>query len=119
MFIDNLEKLCRAKNLEMNTAVVKAGMSSGLSSNWKRNGTIPKYHQLVALTKVLDCKVADFFVDFQEDSWKMGDTDYRITVTKDGTDLSNLLFMYQNCTKAQRARFMSMMYDFEDKVLNP
>lgn len=119
MFIDNLEKLCDAKGLKMNTAAVKAGITSGTTSAWKRNGTVPRYSQLMALSKVLGCKVADFFIDLKEDQWQVGDTDYIVAVTKRGADLANFLFMFNNCTKAQRAKLMETVYDFEEKVLNP
>ena len=119
MFIDNFEKLCEAKGLKMNTAAVQAGIGSGTTSDWKKNGTLPKYPQLVALSKVLDCRIADFFIDFQEDHWKMGHTTYLVTVAKEESYLGDFLFIYHNCTKAQRAQLMSAVYDFEEKVLNP
>ena len=119
MFIDNYLELCKAKDLKKNTAARLAGIKRGQVNNWESQGNIPKYDQLVELAKVLDCEVADFFIDFTRDHWKIGETGKSAYIIENDSPLTELIFIYNACSKSQRAKLMSVVYDFEEKVLNP
>ena len=61
LFYKNFDAICRSRGTSANAAALAIGRSKSAASAWKRNGTLPKEEELIALADHLNCYVSDFF----------------------------------------------------------
>ncbi len=137
MFYENFERICKDNGTSPSAALVSIGKSRSLASAWKRNGTVPKSEELVELSKLLNCRVADFFDSpveqvlalhgdkpMSEVEAELRQTRSRqpVSVAIDGVliddNIRDFIFIYRNASNRQRNQLMRAVYDFEEKVLN-
>lgn len=62
MFWDNFYKKCVENNTKPNPLAKKMGISSGIVSKWKTQGTIPSGEMLLKIAKELNCSI-DYLLD--------------------------------------------------------
>lgn len=120
MFYETFAKLCAERNTSPSAVTKKIGLSNSTATGWKKNGTIPKREILEKLAKELHCEPEDFFpsrYDYAIVSLRSDDN--KSTTVEINDDIRDFLFIYDACTNRQRNQLMSMVYDFEQKVLNP
>lgn len=112
MFINNFEAICRDRGTTMNAAVVAIGRPEGAASRWKRNGTLPKENELVALARYLDCAVADFFLEdgavVTPKAKQLNPQEWRLlwlfNELEDEADKAEVMVYVRNLVKAQEAK---------------
>lgn len=132
MFSDNFERICKQEGTTPSAAVMAIGRGKSAASDWKRNGTLPKENELIALAQLLHCSVSDFFAD--ENKMRFGTSeesainnmyaqayfdqieDYLESERIDENE-EELLRIYNECTKKQKAQLMLLVYDFEETEL--
>ncbi|MCR2034402.1 helix-turn-helix domain-containing protein [Adlercreutzia mucosicola] len=125
MFYENFERICKSAGVSPSAAGLAIGVSKSTPSAWKKNGTIPKEDELKALAQHLHCSVADFFAD---DSGMRFGTSEESAINAlyqaqddEALDLDEneeeLLRIYGECSKKQRAKLMMLVYDFEEEEL--
>lgn len=122
MFMSNFERICKMEGVSPSSAVLAIGRGKSAASDWKRNGTIPKEDELIALAEYLHCSVADFFAD--ESRMRFGTSEesaVNALYAENAEDLDEneeeLLRIYAECSTKQRNQLMMLVYDFEDKEL--
>ncbi len=125
MFYENFERICKSAGVSPSAAGLAIGVSKSTPSAWKKNGTIPKEDELKALAQHLHCSVADFFAD---DSGMRFGTSEESAINAlyqaqddEALDLDEneeeLLRIYGECSKKQRAKLMMLVCDFEEEEL--
>lgn len=130
MFYTNFDSICRLRGTSPSAAAMAIGKSKNASGGWKKNGTIPKEDELTKLAEHLDCSVADFFYDGRESiaeeppihgpQLRISTESFQPKVSNArDEDVKDFLFIYEACTNRQRNQLMNMIYDFEQKVLQP
>lgn len=125
LFMKNFERICKAEGVSPSAAVLAIGRGKSTASDWKRNHTIPKEDELVALAQHLHCSVADFFSDGS--GMRFGTSEESainaLYQARDDEALDldeneeELLRIYGECSKKQRAKLMMLVYDFEEGEL--
>ncbi len=128
MFYENFDRICRERGTSASAAALAIGKAKNTASAWKRNGTIPKEDELIALAKHLRCRVADFFVEDghmqfssreeAEDFWQYLDEINPLSSASCAPQLSEneeeLLGIYARCNRRQRALLMACVYEFAE-----
>ena len=125
MFYENFERICKLAGVSPSAAGLAIGVSKSTPSAWKKNGTIPKEDELKALAQHLHCSVSDFFAD--DSAMRFGTSEesavnalYQVQ-DDEALDLDEneeeLLRIYGECSKKQRAKLMMLVYDFEEEEL--
>lgn len=125
MFYENFDRICKTQGTSPSAAAVAIGKARTLPAGWKKNHTIPKEDELKALAQHLHCSVADFFAD---DSGMRFGTSEESAINSlyqaqdnEAVDLDEneeeLLRIYGECSKKQRAKLMMLVYDFEEEEL--
>lgn len=125
LFMKNFERICKAEGVSPSSAVIAIGRGKSTASDWKRNHTIPKEDELKALAQHLHCSVADFFAD--DGDMRFGTSEESAVnalyqaAGDEALDLDEneeeLLRIYGECSKKQRAKLMMLVYDFEEEEL--
>lgn len=135
MFYENFDRICRERNTSASAAALAIGKAKNTAGGWKRNGTIPKEDELIALAKHLRCRVADFFredgqVHFKSreemiEYWEYIDSINPITDNKPqrveyayvdlNQDESDFADVYRACTKKQQKELMVCVYQFAEE----
>lgn len=122
MFYQNLKRLCDERHTTPSAVVREIGLSNSTATSWKKNHSIPKQETLDKLAKILDCNISDFFKTDRErieySIVNLDDSSSKSPVTLDD-NIKDFIFIYESCSNRQRNQLMSMVYDFEQKVLNP
>lgn len=106
MFAENINRICSERGTNL-TAVVKEvkGHSSFVSAINKK-GSLPKEHELIEMARILECKVADFFDETQEQ---------RIAREPQNDDEADILRIYRSLERRTKHEFMAMVYSFENR----
>lgn len=124
MFYENFERICKSEGISPSAAGLAIGVSKSTPSAWKKNGTIPKEDELKALAQHLHCSVADFFAD--DSRMRFGTSEESAInalyqTQDDALELDEneeeLLRIYAECSKKQRAKLMMLVFDFEEEEL--
>ena len=128
LFYDNFDAICRQRGTSANAAAIAIGRSKSAASAWKRNGTLPKEDELIALAKHLRCRVADFFLEdgqthfkSREDMleyWEYVNSINPLNVDETfglGEEEADFVGIYRCCTKRQQAELMVLVYGFADE----
>lgn len=125
MFYENFDRICKTQGTSPSAAAVAIGKARTLPAGWKKNHTIPKEDELKALAAHLHCSVADFFLD--EGRMRFGTSEESAinnlyaSASEDALELDEneeeLLRIYGECSKKQRAKLMMLVFDFEEEEL--
>lgn len=124
MFYENFDRICKMQGTSPSAAAVAIGKARTLPAGWKKNHTIPKEDELKALAKHLHCSVADFFAD--DSRMRFGTSEESaVNALYQSADEAleldeneeELLRIYGECSKKQRAKLMMLVYDFEEEEL--
>lgn len=133
MFYENFDRICREQGTSASAAALAIGKAKNTAGGWKRNHTIPKEDELIALAKHLHCRVADFFredgqVHFKSREDMLEYWEYVNSINplafeahqeQDGSE-SDFAAIYRECTKRQKSELMSLVYRFaEEHGLDP
>ena len=95
MFYENFELMCDRAKISPSAAGLAIGLSKSTPSAWKKNHTIPKEDELLALAKILNCNVSDFFRSGEE----RADTIHYALIDEEGIEDENItdfLMIYRN-----------------------
>lgn len=114
MFYDNYKRECNRRGVTPSGAAVACGINAARPSNWKKTGTLPKQDELRALAAYLGCDVSAFFADEPRVECMANDMPAR-----EGGDVNEeaVVDVYRRCSKAQRARLMALVFQFEEDEL--
>ena len=106
-FAENINRICAARGTNLTTVIkqIKNGQSSYTTAINKK-GSIPNQEELLALAKILQCSVMDFFADEE-------DLDTR--ATPENEDEEDILKVYRSLPRRAKHEFMAMVYDFGDR----
>lgn len=127
MFFDNLKILCEKSGTTPYELTIGLGLSRNTSSNWKKNGTIPKEEILIKMADKLNCEVSDFFCAcggvVQNGITNIYNTNNgnnneceNISFTADfTTEEKDILSIYRRCNKRQKAELLAKVYGFEEE----
>ena len=127
MFYENLERICKQRNTTPSRACIDAGLDKNRSSNWKRNGTLPKQHELQVLSEVLDCEVADFFREKTKARYRNVEEALRAKEAAEAAaearlaaelseDERYVIDLMRSLPRRKLHEFMTAVYDFEDSI---
>lgn len=107
-FAENINRICAERGTNLTTIIkqIKNGQSSYTTAINKR-GSIPNQEDLLALAKVLQCSVMDFFAD-EEDIC-------REKAVPENEDEEDILRVYRSLPRRAKHEFMAMVYDFGDR----
>ena len=106
-FAENINRICaeRGTNLTAVIKQIKNGQSS-YTTAINRRGSIPNQEELIALAKILQCSVMDFFAD---------DDDIHEITSPKNEDEKDIITIYRSLPRRAKHEFMAMVYDFENK----
>lgn len=128
MFYENFDRICKERKTSASAAALAIGKAKNTAGGWKRNRTIPKEDELIALAKHLHCRVADFFredgqvhfksredmVEYWEylNSINPLNSDASFGLSDDESDFVNI---FRGCNKRQQAQLMVLVYQFAEE----
>ena len=128
MFYENFDRICKERKTSASAAALAIGKAKNTAGGWKRNGTIPKEDELIALAKHLHCRVADFFredgqVHFKSreemlEYWEYVNSinplnvDSTFGLSDDEGDFVNI---FRCCNKKQQKELMVLVYQFAEE----
>lgn len=128
MFYENFDRICKERHTSASAAALAIGKAKNTAGGWKRNGTIPKEDELIALAKHLHCRVADFFREdghahfkSREDMveyWEYVNSINPLNVDTSfglSDDESDFVDIYRGCNKRQQAQLMVLVYEFAEE----
>ena len=128
MFYENFDRICRERGTSASAAALAIGKAKNTAGGWKRNGTIPKEDELIALAKHLRCRVADFFREDGQVHFKSPEDMYEYwtyvnsinPLNVDSTfgldeGESDFVDIYRSCNKRQQAQLMVLVYGFAEE----
>lgn len=143
MFYENFERICASRRTSPYAVTTSLGLSKSTAAGWKAKGTIPKQETLDGLAQKLNCKVSDFFKTNEEveeqqslnaqlnaEIYKVEQLNRLVEIPIEELDqmltepmlldanVRDFISIYSAATNRQRNQLMSMVYDFEQKVLN-
>ena len=117
MFYDNYQRMCKKKNLSASGCAMKIGLARSTAASWKRQGTIPKQEILEQLAEVLECDVADFFVENNDNSVTIQNSVNCNNTYKKVEDEHELLTLYRSLpSRKDRLRFLLECYEVAEKI---
>lgn len=107
-FAENINRICaeRGTNLTAVIKQIKNGQSSYTTAINKR-GSIPNQEELLALAKILQCSVMDFFADEEDLCCEKA--------VPENEDEEDILKVYRALPRRAKHEFMAMVYDFGDR----
>lgn len=127
MFYENFDRICKERNTSASAAAKAINKAKNTAGGWKRNGTIPKEDDLIALAKYLHCRVADFFredgqVHFKSREEMVEYWEYVNSINPlnaDPTfglsdDESDFVDIFRCCSKRQQKELMVLVYQFAE-----
>ena len=128
MFYENFDRICRERKTSASAAAQAIGRAKNTAGGWKKNHTIPKEDELIALAKYLHCRVADFFredgqVHFKSSEDMVEYWEYVNSINPlnvDGAldlddDENDFVSIYRCCNKRQQAQLMVLVYEFAEE----
>ena len=117
MFYDNYQRMCKKKNLSASGCAMKIGLARSTAASWKRQGTIPKQEILEQLAEVLECNVADFFVENNDNSVTIQNSNNCNNTYKKAEDEHELLQIYRSLpSRKDRLKFLLECYEIAEKI---
>lgn len=107
-FAENINRICaeRGTNLTAVIKQIKNGQSSYTTAINKR-GSIPNQEELLALAKILQCSVMDFFADEEDLCCEKA--------VPENEDEEDILKVYRALPRRAKHEFMAMVYEFGDQ----
>lgn len=105
MFAENIKHICSERGTNL-TAVVKEVKGSSSFVTAINNGSLPKEHELIEMARILECTVADFFDETQEQ---------RLAREPQNDDEADILRIYRQLERRTKHEFMAMVYSFENR----
>ena len=107
-FAENINRICaeRGTNLTAVIKQIKNGQSSYTIAINKR-GSIPNQEELLALAKILQCSVMDFFADEEDLCCEKA--------VPENEDEEDILKVYRALPRRAKHEFMAMVYEFGDR----
>lgn len=128
MFYENFDRICKERKTSASAAARVIGKAKNTAGGWKRNRTIPKEDELIALAKYLHCRVADFFredgqVHFKSREEMIEYWEYVNSINPINTNPSfglddgesDFVDIYRSCNKRQQAQLMVLVYQFAEE----
>ena len=104
-FADNIKRICAERGTNLTTVVKKVKGSSSFVTAINK-GSLPKESELIEFAQELNCSVMDFFAD--EENFALRDE------LRD-EDERDILRVYRSLSRRDKHKFMSMVYNFENK----
>lgn len=105
-FAENIKRICAERGTNL-TAVVKKVKGSSSFVTAINKGSLPKESELLELAQELDCSVMDFFAD---------EEDLAPRPVPQNEDEQDLLKIYRSLSRRSKHEFMSMVYEYENRV---
>ena len=107
-FAENINRICAERGTTLTAVIkqIKNGQSS-YTTAINRRGSIPNQEELLALAKVLQCSVMDFFADDEDVCHKK--------VSPENEDEEDILEVYRSLPRRAKHEFMTMVYNFADR----
>lgn len=111
-FAENINRICAARGTNLTAVIkqIKNGQSS-YTTAINRKGSIPNQEDLLALAKILNCSVMDFFAD-EED---VNELPVVREAEPQDEDERDILRVYRALSRRDKHEFMAMVYNFGDR----
>lgn len=111
-FAENINRICAARGTNLTAVIkqIKNGQSS-YTTAINRKGSIPNQEDLLALAKILNCSVMDFFAD-EED---VNELPVVREAEPQDEDERDILKVYRALSRRDKHEFMAMVYNFGDR----
>lgn len=111
-FAENINRICAARGTHLTAVIkqIKNGQSS-YTTAINRKGSIPNQEDLLALAKILNCSVMDFFAD-EED---INELPVVREAEPQDEDERDILKVYRALSRRDKHEFMAMVYNFGDR----
>lgn len=107
-FAENINRICAERGTNL-TAVIKQikNRQSSYTTAINKRGSIPNQEELLALAKILQCSVMDFFADEEDLCCEKA--------VPENEDEEDILKVYRALPRRAKHEFMAMVYDFGDR----
>lgn len=115
-FASNINRICAERGTNL-TALVKEVKGSASFTTAINRGSLPKESELIEMARILNCTVADFFIEptqLVSPSEPETRTIVTSTIINLSVDEKDLIRIYQKLPRRQQHKLLAFAYDMEE-----